>query len=315
MQPELNILPRTMSEYSVSCQNHEILNWFDDCSYLFLENGMVKYWTSEKIYTINTAAQCDVTESHNYHETRKHLNGALKSKAFVYGQVWRYELATETFIGRDAERPRSGDKGSYFGNSKFIDTAYGVYRIAGEYGAYLESDNSYLGPLSYAGLVCWDENFIIHCTTQWITPNGWGQQNTVGYVRGNIKVYSTQTMQELYSNGVVNMAHTGELRIGSPIPRDEYNEHKKVITADHMMEVVKARVRILDSERIQIANNIITIKKKVPKIKKECAICFKKPKPGGLLAPCLHKEFCYACVKDITECPICRGVVSKVVEI
>jgi hypothetical protein len=53
----------------------------------------------------------------------------------------------------------------------------------------------------------------------------------------------------------------------------------------------------------------------IPKEKRECAICFNKAKPVGLIAPCLHKDFCFNCVKDIKECPMCRGPVSSVVQI
>lgn len=51
------------------------------------------------------------------------------------------------------------------------------------------------------------------------------------------------------------------------------------------------------------------------KVRKECSICFENPKPVGLLIPCLHKEFCYKCVKDLKECPLCRQAIDKIVSI
>lgn len=68
------------------------------------------------------------------------------------------------------------------------------------------------------------------------------------------------------------------------------------------------RYILLDDSLFEITQNKL-------ERKKECAICFNKPKPAGLLMPCLHREFCYNCVKSLTECPLCRAKITNVVNI
>lgn len=89
-------------------------------------------------------------------------------------------------------------------------------------------------------------------------------------------------------------------------------------TTSHKDRVIIDASRLIHEigdNKLELDGELFEIIKKEPKEKKECSICFKKPKPVGLLAPCLHKDFCYNCVQNISNCPICRQVVSCVVKI
>lgn len=37
-----------------------------------------------------------------------------------------------------------------------------------------------------------------------------------------------------------------------------------------------------------------------------CCVCM-DAKPNASFSNCIHKEFCFACVRDLTECPLCRA--------
>lgn len=88
----------------------------------------------------------------------------------------------------------------------------------------------------------------------------------------------------------------------------------KIKFMDSLRDKICKEIHMIDNY-IMYDGKMVEIKKKEPKIKKECCVCMHKPKPIGLILPCLHKEFCYECVKDIEECPICRQSVSTVVSV
>lgn len=81
------------------------------------------------------------------------------------------------------------------------------------------------------------------------------------------------------------------------------------------LQYIKDHYKIISESVIQLGGHFIEIKKKTPKEKKKCCICFKKPKTVGLLMFCKHKDFCYECVKSLENCPICREAITEAIEV
>jgi Zinc finger, C3HC4 type (RING finger) len=304
-----------MTEYVVTSKRYETAQLFEDQTFIYLEDGNVHYWTPERDYLLGIEGKFDIIQPDWQDKTKR--TKYVKSKRFIYGDTFKFELATGSY-----------KEGRYF-QSRILEWKDKTFRLGypldprdQSKGVVYDEDDIKIN----SGVNHWPTreyrivdhpDLIILMSVYWsrFTPKpNYQDQYEGGYYGASIMIISPKDFRCLLNSGARRPFTEEE--------KEDCGWHKMTkegklsfdIGRDKLWKMYGPQCRLVDN-RILINGTVIEVKPAPVKEKKECSICFKKPKPTGVIAPCLHKEFCYDCVKDIKECPMCRGTVSAVVKV
>jgi hypothetical protein len=147
----------------------------------------------------------------------------------------------------------------------------------------------------------------------YITGNSSGNKTSITefeikiYTLPNFELVSTNNIDLLFKTEIEkNLCHYLEIGRYEQLPEN----FKSIMRTNE--EYILLHSRIVNRDTFQVLGKTFQISKKSTN---ECSICFDKIKTVGVVLPCKHREFCYGCVKNLKNCPICRAVVSEILHL
>jgi rubrerythrin len=99
----------------------------------------------------------------------------------------------------------------------------------------------------------------------------------------------------------------------SKLPRRKREKNKKKRTTTSATRGEGAKKEVARKKQKVVKSPPTVASTTVGGVTPECPICLEpRSNPGGVVIPCGHGSFCYACVAPLATCPICRAPAQSV---